>query len=49
MYSDTPEQERNFKNTNSVNLYSVLGFPGAASGKESASQRRRCERRGFDP
>ena len=26
-----------------------MGFPGGASGKEPACQRRRCERRGFDP
>ena len=31
-----------------VNVY-ILGFPGGASGKEPACQRRRCKRFGFDP
>ena len=31
------------------NLWDYTGFPGGASGKEAASQCRRCERRRFDP
>ena len=51
MLRDAREKAKNqlLWQKNGSNCAVFVGFPGGASGKESASQYRRCKRLEFDP